>query len=314
MLVTGGAGFIGSHLCDQLIEQSVAKLVAVDNLFLGKKSNLQAVSRTRKNFLFAEIDVTNPAAIKKIIDRHRIEVIFHLAVVPLEVSLLKPDWCFTQNVKMTQNICEIIRQAARPITLVAYSSSEVYGSARYAPMDENHPLLCHTPYAASKLSSDVLVYSYYRTFGIDMALVRPFNNYGPRQNEGSYAGVIPITITRIMRGEKPIIYGDGKQTRDFIFVGDTVAGTIKIYQNKKSRGEVFNLASGQQISIAKLIKTICREMNYRGEIEHRSERPGDVRKHQGDASKAEKLLGFTPMVRFEEGIKKTVDWYRRREI
>lgn len=313
VLVTGGAGFIGSHLCDRLIDQSVARLVAVDNLFLGKESNLQPVGK-HKNFVFARIDVTNLAAVKKIINQYQIEVIFHLAVVPLEVSLLRPAWCFTQNVKMTQNICEIIRQAARPITLIAYSSSEVYGSARYIPMDENHPLLCHTAYAASKLASDALVYSYYQTFGMDMAIVRPFNNYGPRQNEGSYAGVIPVTIKRIMNGEKPIIYGDGKQTRDFIFVGDTVAGTIKIYQNKKARGEIFNLASGQQIRIAKLIKTICREMKYQGKIAYHNERPGDVRKHQGDAAKAKKLLGFEPIVQFEDGIKKTVSWYRRRKI
>lgn len=308
VLVTGGAGFIGSHLCDSLLDEPVSKLVAADNLFLGKESNLNDAKESNC-FLFENIDVTNYEKSKEIIELYNIDVIFHFAVIPLEASLEKPRWSFEQNVKMTENILEIVRNANKKITLIACSSSEVYGSAVYTPMDENHPLLPHTPYAASKAASDMLVYSYYKTSGIDAAIVRPFNNYGPRQNEGSYAGVIPKTIKRILDGHKPVIYGDGKQTRDFIYVKDTADWTVEIYKNDNTRGEIINLAAGKQTPIEAVIKGICKELNYDGEIEYREKRPGDVRKHEGCVQKAGKLLNFKPNVDYSEGIKQTVQWY-----
>ncbi len=309
VLVTGGAGFIGSHLCDSLLEEPLARLIAVDNLFLGKERNLLQ-ARRRDNFLFKKADITNFRFLKNIIEKFNIDVIFHLAVIPIEVSLKKPKWCFDQNVAMTQNICEVMRTSRRKIALVAFSSSEVYGSAIYTPMDEKHPLLSHTPYAASKTASDLLIYSYYKTFGMDMAIVRPFNNYGPRQNEGSYAGVIPLTIKRICTGQKPVIYGDGKQTRDFIFVTDTVKWTIEIFKNDRTRGEIINLASGRQTAVETIIKGICQTLNYKGEIKYQPERPGDVRTHEGSVEKAKKLLNFESTVDFSKGIERTIQWYR----
>lgn len=308
VLVTGGAGFIGSHLCDSLLNEPVSQLVAIDNLFLGKESNLSNAKES-DCFLLKKIDVTDYEKTKEIIELYNIDVIFHFAVIPLEASLEKPLWSFEQNVKMTENISEIVRIANKKITLIACSSSEVYGSALYTPMDENHPLLSHTPYAASKAASDILVCSYIKSFGIDASIVRPFNNYGPRQNEGSYAGVIPKTIKRILKGQKPIIYDNGKQTRDFIYVKDTADWTTEIYKNDKTRGEIINLASGKQIPIEVVIKGICKELNYDGEIEYREKRAGDVRKHQGSVEKARKLLSFEPNIGYPEGIKQTVQWY-----
>ena len=310
VLVTGGAGFIGSHLCDGLLKEPLEKLVAVDNLFLGKKANLIEANR-HNNFIFQEIDVTNFELINNIIEKFNINVIFHLAVIPLEVSLEKPIWCFEQNIKMSENLCEIIRKSSKKIDLIHFSSSEVYGSAIYTPMDENHPLLSHTPYAASKAATDLLVYSYYETFGIDIVIVRPFNNYGPRQNEGSYAGVIPITIKRILNDENPMIYDDGKQTRDFIYVKDTVRGTIDLYKNEKTRGKIINLASGKQTSVETIIRSICHELKYSGKIENRERRPGDVRIHEGCIKKVKKYIDFKTKVNYEEGIKLTVEWYRK---
>jgi len=307
-LVTGGAGFIGSHLCDSLLTEPVSKLVAIDNLFLGKETNLNDAQKDDR-FIFRNLDVTDYEGLRDTIALYKINVIFHFAVIPLEASLEKPRWSFEQNVKMTENISEIVRTADKKITLIACSSSEVYGSALYTPMDENHPLLPHTPYAASKAASDLLVYSYYKTSGIDAAIVRPFNNYGPRQNEGSYAGAIPKTIKRILDGHKPVIYDDGKQTRDFIYVKDTADWTVDIYKNDNTRGEIINIASGKQIPIEVVIKGICKELNYNGEIEYREKRPGDVRKHEGCVRKAVKLLNFKPNVDYSEGIKQTVQWY-----
>lgn len=309
VVVTGGAGFIGSHLCDSILQRDIDELIAVDNLFLGKESNLKHANKDSR-FSFENIDVAVFKDISKVINENDIDVIFHLAVIPLEVSIGSPIWCFDQNVKMTQNILEIIRHSDRNICLIAYSSSEVYGSAVYTPMDERHPLESHTPYAASKAASDQLVYSYYKTFGLDMVIVRPFNNFGPRQNEGSYAGIIPITIKRILNGDNPIIFDDGEQTRDFIYVDDTANWTVEVYNNESTRGKILNLASGRQTSVNTVINSICREFNYTGVIDRKLRRPGDVRVHEGDVKLAKKLIGFSPETSFSQGIKHTCDWYK----
>ncbi len=313
VLVTGGAGFIGSHLCDAIIKEPVAKLISVDNLFLGKESNLE-IAKKFGNFIFERFDITNFNETQNLINKYDIDVIFHLAVIPLEVSIERPIWCFDQNVRMTQSILEAIRKLNKPISLVTYSSSEAYGSAVYNPMDEMHPLLPHTPYAASKAASDLIAYSYFKTFNLDVTIIRPFNNYGPRQNEGSYAGVIPLTIKRILNGKKPIIYDDGKQTRDFIYVTDTAKGTIDIYKNEETRGKIINLASGRQIEIRKIIKIICTELGYTGNIEYRERRPGDVRVHEGSIEKARNLVHFKPSVNFTKGIKLTINWYKKNKL
>lgn len=313
VLVTGGAGFIGSHLCDAIMKEPVANLISVDNLFLGKESNLDKAKKF-DNFIFEQFDITNFNETQNLIDKYNIDVIFHLAVIPLGVSLERPIWCFEQNVHMTQSILEAIRKLNKPISLVVYSSSEAYGSAAYNPMDEMHPLLPHTPYAASKAASDLMVYSYFETFDFDVTIIRPFNNYGPRQNEGSYAGVIPLTIKRILNGKKPIIYDDGKQTRDFIYVTDTAKATIDIYKNEETRGEIINLASGKQIEIEKIIKTICDELGYTGNIEYRERRPGDVRVHEGSIEKVRQLVDFKPSINFTKGIKLTIDWYKKSKL
>ncbi|MGA2406155.1 MAG: GDP-mannose 4,6-dehydratase [Bacteroidales bacterium] len=309
VLVTGGAGFIGSHLCDTLLTDSCNSVIAVDNLFLGKEKNLE-LAKEHKNFIFINADITDYELIKSIIYDNSIDIIFHLAVVPLEISLENPIWCFDENVKMTENILEIIRLSEHKITLIAYSSSEVYGSALYVPMDENHPMLAHTPYAASKVASDMMVYSYIKTFNIEAAIVRPFNNYGPRQNEGSYAAVIPLTIKRILKGEKPVIYSDGKQTRDFIYVKDTAYWTLEIFNNENTRGEIINLSSGKQTEIANIIQIICNEMNYSGSIERRPLRNGDVRCHQGSMDKAKNIINFNYDNNLIITIKNTIDWYK----
>jgi len=178
-------------------------------------------------------------------------------------------------------------------------------------MDETHSLNPTTPYAASKAASDLLVISYRNTFGIDVAIARPFNTYGPRQNEGSYAGVIPITIQRILTNKQPIIYGDGLQTRDYIYVENTADGMINIYKNKNTRGKVINLATGKEITILKIIKSIVKVMKYKGEIDFQKPRMADVSRHRGDITLAKELIDFNPKTFFDEGIKTTVNWYKK---
>ena len=310
VVVTGGAGFIGSHLVDRIIDENPEKILVLSNYFLGKQSNLSEALSRFENLEIAKIDVGDPELVKHFFDNNNVDVVFNLAVIPLPTSLEVPSWTFSKNVNITSNICEMARHDKFK-TLIHFSSSEVYGTSRYVPMDEKHPLEAETPYAASKVASDSLVLSYSRTFNIDCSIVRPFNNYGPRQNAGKYAAIIPLTIKRIMNNDDLIIYGDGEQTRDFIYVKDTADATIKVFNSSNSRGKVINVASGKEISMNKIVKTITALMNYNKEIIYKDARPGDVRRHLADISLAKQLIEFEPKASFEEGIKETVEWYKK---
>jgi UDP-glucose 4-epimerase len=193
---------------------------------------------------------------------------------------------------------------------VHFSSSEVYGDAEQVPMDESHSLKPSTPYGASKIASDHLVLSYVRTFGVDASIIRPFNTYGPRQNEGSYAGVIPLTIRRILEGESPVIHGDGLQTRDYTYVTDTADAAVKIYYAKSTRGKILNVASGKEMSVKNLISKIVELMNCGKPIIYAAPRPGDVRRFIGSNALAKKLINYEPKVDFNGGLRLTIDWYR----
>lgn len=310
VLVTGGAGFIGSHLVDELTKENLDNLVVIDNLYLGKESNLNDAKLNYPNLKFYKEDVSDYGIMKKIFENENIDIVFDLAVIPLPASLLGPREVFEKNIDMTLNLCELAKDDYYE-TLVHFSSSEAYGTAAYVPMDEKHPLNGTTTYAASKASSDLLVFSYIRTFGIDSTIIRPFNNYGPRQNEGSYAGVIPLTIKRIFNNESPIIYGDGKQTRDYLYVTDTARAAIDIYKSNKTRNRALNIASGREVSIDYIIKFIANYLNSKKEIVYEAERPGDVRRHIANIYLAEDLIDFRSTVSFDEGLIQTIEWYKQ---
>ena len=310
VLVTGGAGFIGSHLVDRLIKEEPENLVVVDNFFLGNESNLNVAKKNYPNLKIYNQDASEYNAMKKIIEEHGIEVVFNLAIIPLPTSLIKPEWTFKVNVDISVTLCKLIREDFFK-TLIHFSSSEAYGSAEYTPMDENHKLGALTPYAASKAATDHLILSYYKVFGIDTSIIRPFNNYGSRQNEGSYAGVIPITIKRIFAGESAVIYGDGEQTRDYIYVTETANAAIQIYEPKNTRGKILNIGSGKETSINTLVKTIMGLLDCDKPIIYEQPRLGDVRRHIADISLAKKLINFKQEIDLEEGLKLTVDWYKK---
>lgn len=310
VLVTGGAGFIGSHLVDRLIQESPANLVVVDNLFLGKEANLSQARQAFPVLRFYCQDASDYEAMKRIINVEGVEVLFNLAVVPLPTSLERPRWTVDTNVAITTVACELLREGYYQ-TLIHFSSSEVYGSAQYVPMDEKHPLLPTTPYAASKAASDHVVLSYLRAFDIDAAIVRPFNNFGPRQNEGAYAGVIPTVVRAALRGKPAIIYGDGEQTRDYIFVSEVVDAAVRIYEESTTRGQVINIATGQECPINHLVRAILEILDADVPVIYKEPRPGDVRRHCGAIDLARKLIGFHPRIVLNDGLVKTVDWYRR---
>lgn len=311
MSVTGGAGFIGSHLVDRLIDEKPETLVIVDNFYLGedKIRNLASAKSRFPSLKVYHQDATKMQSMKQILKNESIEVVFDLATICLPASLIKPKWTYDTNVKIVSNLCELLRKDYFK-TLIHFSSSEAYGSAEQVPMDESHPLKPTTPYGASKIASDHLILSYYKTFGIDVSIVRPFNTYGPRQNEGTYAGVIPLTIKRILKGESPVIYGDGLQTRDYTYVTDVADATVKVYHTKSTRGQVLNIASAKETTIKNLVSKIAELMNCKKPIVHDKPRPGDVRRFIGSNSLAKKLINYKPKVDFEEGLRHTIDWYR----
>lgn len=308
ILVTGGAGFIGSHLCDGLLAGGAAKVVCVDNFFLGKMENLKD-AQEHDNFVVYRDDARNFGVLQAIMEKEQIEVVFNMATIALNYSFFNPFDAYMVNVEIANTLLELLKIGAYK-TLIHTSSSEAYGTAQYSPMDENHPTDPTTPYAAGKAAADLMVHSFYKVLGLDISIVRPFNNYGPRQNaEGSLAAIIPATAKRIKEGGKPIVEGDGEQTRDFIYVSDTVRGLILAYEKEESRGKIINLGSGKDISINALLQGICDYMNYTGEWEHRPARTSDVRNLCADSARARMILDFHPQVNFNEGIKLTLDWY-----
>lgn len=313
ILVTGGAGFIGSHLCDALLAQGAARVVCVDNFFLGKMENLEEALR-HDNFVLYRDDARNFGVLQAVMEKEGIDVVFNMATIALNYSFFNPFDAYMVNVEIANTLLELLKVGAYK-TLVHTSSSEAYGTAQYSPMDENHPTDPTTPYAAGKAAADLMVHSFYKVLGLDISIVRPFNNYGPRQNsQGSLAAIIPATARRIREGGRPIVEGDGEQTRDFIYVGDTVRGLILAYEKEESRGKIINLGSGKDISINKLLQGICDYMGYTGEWEHRPARTSDVRNLCADSTRARELLGFEPLVAFDDGIKETLDWYKENQI
>lgn len=309
VLVTGGAGFIGSHLVDRLIEENPNNIVVIDDLSLGNLANLEYAIKEFPEIRIEVQDSSQYYIMKQIIANQNIDVIFDLAVVPLPASLIYPKETVDINVSIVNCLSSLLKEGYYD-TLVHFSTSESYGTANYVPMDEKHPINPETPYAASKVAGDYIVKSYANTFGLDTSIIRPFNNYGPRQNKGNYAGIIPIVINSALRNMDIIIYGDGKQTRDFIYVKDTADAAIKIYKCEETKNEIINIASGVEIDMNTLVERILNLMKSNTRVLHRDPRPGDVMRHCADVSLANKLIGFEPKPMSDENLLETIDWYK----
>ncbi|MBC7952307.1 MAG: GDP-mannose 4,6-dehydratase [Rhodospirillaceae bacterium] len=312
IVVTGGAGFIGSHLVDALLAEGAAHVAVVDNFFLGKEENLSEARAAHGDQLSVHReDAGEFTAMKAVVDQVQPDLVFNLATKALLYSFFNPAGACQVNLSIATALAELLRMGAYG-KLVHYSSSEVYGTARVVPMDEDHPLLAETSYAAGKAAADLLVSSYVKMFGLDISLIRPFNNYGPRQNDGQLAAIIPLTVRRIREGAKPMIQGDGLQTRDFIYVGDTVEATLKLALRDDIRGRVLNLGSGRETSIKAIIDGICREVAYDGDIDYLPTRPADVRRHWAGVDAATALIGDVAPTQLDVGLAKTIAWYRGR--
>lgn len=311
VLVVGGAGFIGSHLAEELVGRGVRRLVVVDTLWLGREENLAPARARGGDVPLLKENAEDYFALKAVIEREPFDVVFNLATRPLNYSFVHPRGAYMTSVDIAANLAELLRGGAFG-RLVHFSTSEVYGDAVHTPMAESHPLRPTTPYAAGKLAADLLLQSYVTLFSLPVLTVRPFNNYGPRQNDGDYAAVIPLTIRRILAGERPLIEGTGDQTRDFTFAGDTARLAAHLAECDSAWGQTLNVAAAREVRIADLIQTIARVMGYTGPVDRRPARAGDHMRHLGDPSRAAALVPFDPLTSLEAGIAATVEWYSRR--
>ena len=306
VLVVGGAGFIGSHLVDQIIDEGAQEIVVIDNFFLGDLQNLDNAERSGKVTVYRE-DAEIKTSVDFIFKNHQIDIVFNCATKALNYSFINPSNAFSTNVNVVLNLLEIQRFGGFE-TLCHFSTSEVYGTAVYEPMDEKHPKNPTTTYAAGKVAADFAVESYVNMFALDAFIVRPFNNYGPRQNyQGALAGVIPITAMRILAGGKPEIHGSGEQSRDFIFVQDTVDAVVKLYRCCAA-GETVNISTDNQVSITKLISLVSTELGYTNEILRKPRRKADVECHIASNKKVKQLIDFS-LTPFQEGLSRTLDYY-----
>tara|TARA_B100000963_G_scaffold348814_1_gene356967 strand:+ start:377 stop:1345 length:969 start_codon:yes stop_codon:yes gene_type:complete len=308
ILVTGGAGFIGSHLIDNLINVGAKNIFAIDNMFLGKESNLKEAHKSGVKLYKDDIEIMS--SLEYIFREEKIDIVFNCATKALNYSFLNPSNAFTTNVNGVINLLECQRKGLFE-SLCHFSSSEVYGSAIYEPMDEAHPKNPTTLYAAGKASADMALESYVKMYGLDAFIVRPFNNYGPRQNyEGFMAGIIPITAQRIISNSHPELHGNGLQTRDFIYVHDTVDAVIKVF-NVLEKGDSVNISTDNCIEIKKLIEMIVNYYGYSGKIETKPARDADVFSHIASNEKINRLISYR-LTPFEKGLSETLEWYKEK--
>ena len=311
ILVTGGAGFIGSHLVDRLVNEGAREIIVIDNMFLGNEANLLHAGKQGNVTLYKD-DAEIKSSLEYIFSRYSIDIVFNAATKALNYSFVNPSNAFSTNVNVILNLLDFQRKKAFS-TLCHFSTSEVYGTAEYEPMDEKHPTNPTTTYAAGKAAADIAVQSYVKMFDLDAFIVRPFNNYGPRQNsEGYLAGVIPITARRILNGEQPEIHGTGDQTRDFIYVLDTVDAIISLY-DRMERGKSVNISTDGQIAIKNVIFKIMDILGYHGEIIYKDERKADVECHNASNAKIKSMIDYR-LTPFEQGLDETLAWYRENII
>jgi dTDP-glucose 4,6-dehydratase len=312
VLVTGGAGFIPSNLIRHLLEHTAHDVVSLDALtYAGNLENLADVmSHPRLEFVHG--DIRDAALVRELVGG--VDVIVNAAAEShVEKSILEGASEFvTTNVEGTQILLDAIRE--RPVErFLLVSSSEVYGTAEYAPMDERHPLEPRSPYAATKAGGDRLAYSYGVTYGLPIVIVRPFNNYGPRQHPEK---VVPRFVTQALCGEPLTIHGDGHATRDWLHVDDTASAIETLIEAPLDSvaGEVVNVATGTDLSVDEIARLVLEAVGEPvGTVVHVDERPGQVDRHIGSTEKLARLTGWRASISFAEGLERTIAWYRDNE-
>lgn len=316
VLVTGGAGFIGSHVVDALVERN--EVVVLDNLTTGKIENIKH-NFERKSFRFVKGDVRNLETVRKAA-RGCSVIIHEAAVVGVKHYVEDPLKVLLVNSVGTENVLETARKIDAKVIFA--STSEVYGRSEKLPLNEDGERLLGSTkidrwcYSTSKAFDEHLCFGYYKKYGVPVVVLRYFNSYGPRADGSDYSTVIPIFINRVLRNKPPQVHGDGKQTRCFTYITDTVEGTLLAVESRKAEGEIINIGTDVETPIIELAEKVIKicgkgmkpqfipyEKFYGRSYE-------DIRRRVPDVRKAKRILGWEPKVDLEEGLRRTVEWYR----
>ena len=294
--LTGAAGFIGGHLAEALVKEGY-EVVGLDDFSSGKRENLPKDPR----FSLVEGTVADPRSVEEAVAGAK--WVFHLAAIPsVPLSMAEPVRTNAVNVGGTVNVLEGARRSGAERVVLACSCA-AYGDGPEQPKHERLEPRPMSPYAAQKVAGELYAQTYSRAYGLPCVALRFFNVYGPRQDPKSeYAAAIPRFATRLLAGQRPIVYGDGKQTRDFVHVSDVVRANLLAATSPRAVGEVINVASGRSASLLELIALLKSIIKSEVEIEHQAPRAGDLRASAADISKARELLGYEPRVRLEEGL------------
>jgi len=322
ILITGGAGFIGSNLAKSLLKRGY-KVIVLDDLSRSDTENIRECYNYSPNFYFVKGSVMDFNLVDRLM--HNADMVFHLAAqVHWEESIDNPMESFQINTLGTLNVLESMRRnlcRRDPVKLLLFaSSSEVYGTAQYVPMDEKHPFNPQSPYAAGKAAADRLCSAFYHVYKIPVVILRQFNTYGPGQRLKGYSAVVPKFISQVLNNNPPTIYGTGKQSKDFHYIDDLLSAYMLILQNWENFdlfGQAINFGTGKETSINSLAdvildvvsKKIGKPLKEKLRPINLPPRPGEVMRFIADISLAKKKLGFEPKVTLEEGISKYVDWF-----
>jgi UDP-glucose 4-epimerase len=306
--VTGGAGFLGSHVVAKLLELN-NEVIVLDDFSNGKMAHL-AQMREHSKLTIIRGDITHRGDVVRAFAG--CNVIIHLAVLDLRQSIKEPKRVNSVIVDGTINCLEVAKENKVDLFLNC-SSSETYGTANYVPMDEKHPLHPETPYAAAKVAQDMYTFSYGRTYGLPWTTIRPFNMYGPNSHWQGYRGeLIPKMIVRAMNKQPLVLFGSGEQTRDFLYVEEAAKAVIDVADNPLSRGRTLNFCTGKETSVKRIAELICKafDLDPADYIQTQPPRPGDVMRHLGDQTVFSEIVGYSPQVEIEEGIAKTIEWFK----
>ena len=306
-LVTGGAGFIGSHLSEELIRRG-EQVRVVDSLITGKRENLAHLPAVE----FIHGDLADPGVAKRAVTG--VDYVLHQAAIPsVPRSVKDPLTSNRANVDATLNVLLASRDAGVR-RLVFAASSSAYGDTPTLPKHENMPTNPLSPYALQKVIGEEYLRMFTRLYGLETVSIRYFNVFGPRQDPSSpYSGVISVFATALLENRPPTIFGDGNQTRDFTYVANVVDGVLRACEAPKASGEIINVATGGRISLNQLFEEMRKLVGGSVTPVYQESRKGDVRDSQADIGKARALLGYEPIVSFEDGLRNTVEWYRTAE-
>jgi nucleoside-diphosphate-sugar epimerase len=305
ILVTGGAGFIGSHLAEALVGRG-HRVRVLDDLSAGRRPNLRAV-RDDVDFMrgnCADLETARRAT-------RGMDVVYHEAAVP-SVARSVADPVLSHRANATATLTMLVAARDGGVRRFIYAgSSSVYGDARQLPKREDMEPRPLSPYAVGKLVGEHYLRIFHGLYGLETLTLRYFNVYGPRQNAASpYSGVISLFVTSLLAGKRPVIYGDGQQSRDFTYVDDVVQANVRALTARGLAGQHVNVATGHRVTLRQLLETLGREIGVPARAESRPPRAGDIRHSLADISAAHRLLGYRPKVDFETGLRRTLEWYR----